>query len=292
MSIQENLDDFIKVFTGHPLTYNYGTYPIVREENKAGEKVSNTSIHFAEGATVVPSLYEAHLKGKQFIGIAPINDENKAQFGVIDIDIYGETLMRIVRLVYDNNLPLVPFRTKSGGLHLYLFLKAPVQAKSVIDCLKDVDDALGLSANFPKKVELFPKQSKLVAGQNPSPITLPYFNALLPSAYIIDTKFKEVLFDDAIKVIKRSRVLLQDVANAIKELPYGDAPKCLQTTRLGSWIRKDGGRNKYLYSVCVYLKKKYNGDLMSVKNELFEYNQDMFEPVDDEELETILNSLS
>ena len=201
MSIAENLDEFIKHFSGHPLTYNYGQYPIVREENKTGTKVSNTAIHFAEDKTVVPSLYEGHLKGTQFLGIAPINDENKASFGVIDIDIYGEALTNIVRLIYDYNIPLVPFRTKSGGLHLYLFLKSPVQAKSVIDCLKDIDDTLGLSANFPKKVEIFPKQAKLVAGQNPSPITLPYFNAMLPSAYIIDTKLQEVKFPGRQEVI-------------------------------------------------------------------------------------------
>ena len=291
MSITENLDDFIKIFSGHPLTYNYGQYPIVREENKTGSKVSNTAIHFAEDSTVLPSLYEGHLKGTQFIGIAPINDENKASYGIIDIDIYGEALTNIVRLIYDNNIPLLPFRTKSGGLHLYLFLRAPVQAKSLVDCLKDIDDTLGLSANFPKKVEIFPKQIKLAAGQNPSPCTLPYYNAAKPSAYLLDTKLKEVLFDDAMKVIKRSRTNLQDVSDALKALPFSDAPKCLQTMRLGSWIRKDGGRNKYLYSVCVFLKKKHNGAEKIIHDELSEYNQSMIEPVDDEELETIFQSI-
>ena len=291
MSIQENLDEFIKVFSGHPETYNYGTYPIVRDENKTGAKVSNDSIHFAENTTVVPSLYDKHLNGIQFLGIAPIDDENKTTFGVLDIDIYGQELNNVVRFVYENELPLVPFRTKSGGLHLYVFTRAAVQAKSMIDCLKDLDDTLGLSANFPKKVEIFPKQAKLAAGQNPSPITLPYFNAANPSAYIIDTKLREVKFDNAMKIIKRTRCTLQDISDKLKELPFNDAPKCIQTMRNMAWIRENGGRNKYLYTVCVYLKKKFGGAENAVVEELQDFNNAMYEPVDDEELSTIYNSV-
>lgn len=290
MSLIECVDDFAKLFSGFSSAYNCGTYPIIREPNETGQKVES-KVHYAKDVPVVKSLYARHLSGEEFVGIAPINEDNKATFGVLDIDVYGSELLEVVRSVYEYELPLLPFRTKSGGLHLYLFLKNPVSAKSLVDCLKDVDDSLGLSAHFSDKVEIFPKQVKLAPGQYPSPITLPYFNAECPSAYLIDVRGNEVKLADALTAIKRNRVILQDVTDAIGLLPFADAPKCIQTLRIMPWIRENGGRNKYLYSVCVYLKKKHGAAEQVIADELSDFNEAMPEPLGDEEVAVILKSV-
>ena len=68
----------------------------------------------------------------------PIDSEDKCKFAVIDIDVYGGKLKKIVQALYDSMLPIVPVRSKSGGLHIYFMFKKAVSAKSVRRILLDV----------------------------------------------------------------------------------------------------------------------------------------------------------
>lgn len=91
-----------------------------------------------------------------------IKPENKCFFGAIDVDgaVYKNSEEKIKILNYINdpvrnlNYPLVPCFSKSGGLHLYLFLKESVPAKDLIKVL----DNLRILFELPKNTEIFPKQ--------------------------------------------------------------------------------------------------------------------------------------
>lgn len=91
-----------------------------------------------------------------------IKPENKCFFGAIDVDgaVYKNSEEKIKILNYINdpirnlNYPLVPCFSKSGGLHLYLFLKESVPAKDLIKTL----DNLRILFELPKNTEIFPKQ--------------------------------------------------------------------------------------------------------------------------------------
>ena len=69
------------------------------------------------------------------------------------------------------NLPLIPCSTKSGGVHLFLFTKEPVQAKLVRDKLQEWAGELGYA-----NCEIFPKQIEIQAdrGDTGNFLNLPY----------------------------------------------------------------------------------------------------------------------
>jgi hypothetical protein len=97
--------------------------------------------------------WEQHLSGTRPLGIISIREDCTVLWGSIDLDEYEKDLSGVVRQVYDDALPLVPCTSKSGGLHLFLFLSAPQPASTVQSALRDVARRLG----FPK-AEVFPKQ--------------------------------------------------------------------------------------------------------------------------------------
>ena len=73
---------------------------------------------------VTDKLWEDHLKGKgPSLGIIPIMADNTARWGCIDIDTYPIDYRKIILTIRKLKLPLIPCRSKSGGLHIFLFLK-------------------------------------------------------------------------------------------------------------------------------------------------------------------------
>ena len=77
--------------------------------------------------------YLNHLNGKTSIGIQPCDDDGMVSFGAIDIDDKEHSYSnfpykKYLDIIKQNNLPLIPVKSKSGGLHLYLFLKEKARA--------------------------------------------------------------------------------------------------------------------------------------------------------------------
>src|SRR5579859_5051062 len=88
-------------------------------------------------APVTLALWQEHLDGKRPLGIAPIRIDSSCLWGSIDIDQYDIDLVEVVRRVEDAGLPLVPCRSKSGGLHLFMFFVEPVEAAAAQGVLRD-----------------------------------------------------------------------------------------------------------------------------------------------------------
>src|SRR5512137_2108994 len=107
---------FAALFSG--LSRAYGVYEI-KKNGLAGEKVKGQAKTLTQEVTL--ELYSKHLEGKSSLGIIPIRDDNTCLFGAIDVDIYKNfDIEEFSKKVYSYNLPLVPCRTKSGGVHLYI----------------------------------------------------------------------------------------------------------------------------------------------------------------------------
>ena len=86
---------------------------------------------------VEENLWEAHLSGVgPSLGIIPIRADNTAKWGCIDIDTYPIDYKKIINSIRNLQLPLVPCRSKSGGMHIFLFLKNPVSARLVREKLR------------------------------------------------------------------------------------------------------------------------------------------------------------
>lgn len=260
---------FALLFKGKTNTYVRNELP--KEKPEAGQKIK-TKITNNEG-TVDKDLLLHHLNGDFGVGICPVNAEGKCFFGVLDIDYYKGKIKRVLQFIKDYQLPLLPFRSKSGGLHVYLMLAKPVSAKSMREVLNQIIYYFSLDMLYGKaKVEVFPKQEK--AEGFGSSVTLPYFNADNPYTYLLDLDGNPVPFREAMDYIQHHLSSLEEVKKAIENLPYNDAPPCIQRILISEEVGgEDTGRNNFIFSFAVYAKKKWgNGfeDYVKEVNEHFE----------------------
>ena len=256
-----NIDEqrFLQIFKGKNNTYVKNELPKTRPQE--GEKIK-TKITNNEGK-VDKELLSHHLLGDFGVGICPVNAEGKCYFGVIDIDMYKPKIKRVLHFIKEYQLPLLPFRSKSGGLHVYLILTKSVSAKTMRETLNTISYYFSLDMLYGKgKVEVFPKQDK--AEGFGSSITLPYFNCENPYTYLLDLDGNQVEFKDALEYIQKHLTTIEAVKDALEKLPYNDAPPCIQRILLSEEVGgEDTGRNNFLFSFAVYAKKKYGSGFES-----------------------------
>ena len=260
---------FAQLFRGKTNTYVKNELP--KEKPEAGQKIK-TKITNNEGK-VDKELLLNHLEGKFGVGICPVNAEGKCFFGVLDIDYYRPKIQRVLHFIREYQLPLLPFRSKSGGLHVYLMMSKAVSAKTMRELLNQISYYFSLDTLYGKnKVEVFPKQEK--AEGFGSSVTLPYFNAENPYTYLLDLDGNPVEFKEALTYIQEHFTSVEAVKEAMDKLPYNDAPPCIQRILLSEEVGgEDSGRNNFLFSYAVYAKKKYgNGfeDYVHEVNNSFE----------------------
>lgn len=264
-----NIDSqrFSQLFKGKNNTYVRNELPKERPED--GKKIK-TKITNNEGK-VDKDLLLSHLEGEFGVGICPVNAEGKCYFGVLDIDYYLPKIKRVLYFIKEYQLPLLPFRSKSGGLHVYLMLAKSVSAKTMRETLSLINYYFSLDTIYGKgKVEIFPKQEK--AEGFGSAITLPYFNAENPYTYLLDLDGNKVEFKDALDYIQKHLTTIEAVKDAIEHLPYNDAPPCIQRILLSEEVGgEDTGRNNFLFSYAIYAKKKYNNGFEDYVHEINEH---------------------
>lgn len=278
--------DFMDLFSGNIHNYGQHTYAFIKEGKEEGKNATVTN------KLLTMEQYKAHLSGKMGLGIIPIDSAGDCKFAVIDLDVYDSNLDAYIEAIERNNFPLIPFKSKSGGLHLYLFLKQTVNAKAVIDIMQSMVIVLGLDMYVKTKlnriIEVFPKQHKMSDGTIGNWINLPYYDAEKTRQHAIRSG-EALSLDDALAYIKDKRRSLTDLRNFLNELMYRDGPPCLQTISLLNMMSKNAGRNNFLFSFGVYLKKK-DPDFWEQK--LFEINDSISAPLTKDELEgTVIASL-
>ena len=245
---------FLMLFMGKSNTYVKNELP--KEAPKAGEKIKTTITNNA--GKVDRELILNHLEGKFGVGICPVNAEGKTSWGCLDIDYYQPKIKKMLHFIKEYQLPLLPFRSKSGGLHVYLMLSKSVSAKTMRETLANISYYFSLDSLYGKnKVEIFPKQDK--AEGYDSSVTLPYFNAEKPYTYLLDLDDNPMSLNEALPYIQKHLTSIDAVKEALEHLPYNDAPPCIQRILLSEEIGgEDTGRNNFLFSYAVYAKKKYN----------------------------------
>lgn len=281
------LADFMDIFSGD--IHNYGVHQYSFTD-KGKEEGKNSTV---SNKLLTLEQYKAHLDGKVGLGVIPIDDKGDVKFGVIDIDVYDDSLQMYLDALAGNGFPLVPFRSKSGGIHLYMFMKQAVKAKAVIELLNDIVVLLGLDLYIKQKlnriIEIFPKQAKVAQGGIGSWINLPYYNAAGETRQYAIIDGKPASLDEALAYIKDRRRTLTDVRAFLNDIPLKDGPPCLQTIGLLNNMGPHSGRNNYLFSLGVYLKK---ADPEFWEQKLFEANSAISSPLKKDEVEsTIVNSL-
>lgn len=267
---------FQEIFTGN--TEAYGQHQ--RESNKQGEKARGKNWTVKEKITI--NQYVQHIEGKNGLGIIPLNDKSEVKFIVIDVDNYNEQYVKkMVKKLYTNRIPLLPFRSKSGGLHLYLFFKSFIPYAKVKDLILEFIPILGLK----KDVEIFPKQTSLNEGKTGNWINLPYFNNEKTVQYLISEELQPVSFSVALTIIKERMLSEDEISNYLEQIELNDSPPCLQSIYFNKETDK---RNEFLFNMASYLKSKFGDDF---EFELLKINKQLKEPLPEEEIQkTIVNS--
>jgi hypothetical protein len=266
----------------------YGQTSLTGKTRDRDGKADSKSFLVKEAIT--PEVWESHLKGDRIIGCTPLIKEDQVRWGSLDVDVYqdSKTLEGIIKQVNENNLPFVVCRSKSGGAHVYLFFSEDISAAFVIDKLKAFSAFFGQGA-----CEIYPKQPKIGDRKDNSKygnwINMPYSgNPTLQYGFDQDSKAlnPEEFINYAVskQLTKEQFEALQVPKLTTEELP--DGPPCLNYI-FQNRSEHSESRNITLANVAVYLKKANPSDW---KHRLMQYNRKFSEPLEDREVEAIINS--
>ena len=268
---------FNSLFTG--LGRSHGEYsvpPGAKADAKGKLQGKALTVHTA----VTEELWTRHLEGiNSFgLGVVPITDEATCSWGAIDIDVYPLDLVSLNTKTL-TFFPLLLCRTKSGGAHLYLFMKEPVPAVRVRDTLVKWAAALGYPGT-----EVFPKQIKLASiNDDGNWINMPYQAGGRTTRYALGADGKSLTPEQFLE--RAHELMVSEEALDTFELPspprtstrnddmFEGSPPCLET--LSDRGFPQGTRNNALFNIAVYLKKRYGE---AWEGYLDDYNQRFMDP--------------
>jgi len=272
--------EFSELFRG--LERAHGSYDI--KDQKSSGKMSGLAQTLNEPVT--DELWKDHLKGKKGLGIIPINDEAECYWGAADIDKYDLDIPKEIKKINEKGYPLIPCRTKSGGLHLFLFCKTPIPARLMQEKLTEMAAGCGFGG-----CEIFPKQIKLLVerGDVGSWLNMPYFNGSQTTRYGLDSKGKAISpkkFIELTKSLKQTEKQVRSIKHQENSfLPEG--PPCLQHLAVSGF--PEGTRNDGLFNLGVYSRKAFPDNWEESVEEL--NREHMNPPLKSSEVLTVIKSL-
>ncbi len=269
---------YIKFFDGYRAAYGLADFE--HQEAKVDpESGKKKPVYRWNYEPLTEEVYQAHLNGRLSIGIQPCNEDSEARLGVIDIDPkdYDDFNKKFfIDVIQDYELPLIPIESKSGGLHLCLFMDHFTDAKAVKSFLTNLLPLFKLKPNneiFPKQTELTRDEEtgKLKPGQF---INLPYYGNKRRALNVDGTPFE---MDKFLKVVEANLVSKSQLeiitVNIDKKIYEGtdadlmDGPPCLAD--ISKISNKEGfdGKDRFMYNYHVFAKMKYpDGWEQKVKN--------------------------
>ena len=260
------MQEYIKIFNGYRHAYGIAdwTNAVIDPEN--GKKKPVYRWNYEE---FTDAIYQEHLEGNISVGIQPTNEKGSAIFGVIDVDpkqyenfdkkFYLETIQQY-------KLPLVPVESKSGGLHLYLFMNEFVQSTVIVSFLSNLLPLFHLKPDceiFPKQTQLTkdPETGILKPGQF---INLPYYGGQRKAVNIDGTFFTLEQFvqvvDANITTKDELKTITEDMERQSMEgvdEDFLEGPPCLALISKISNQETFDGKDRFMYNYHVFVKMKY-----------------------------------
>ena len=284
------LERFKQVFSGLEIAYG---------QTKKTDDFSENGKHQTKSFTIknppTDKLWQAHLDGEDpALGIVPIREDNKCKWGCIDIDTYPFDHKSFIKKIRDKNIPMILFRSKSGGAHAFLFTKDFVPASLMRDRLKKIAAELGHA-----RAEIFPKQDYIRAdrGDTGSFLNLPYHGGDKTIRYAFDDEGNCLTLNQFFDMYEKYSLSEKELANVKKTKekekleddnnPLKGAPPCL--IAISKEGIPNGQRNNAMYNFGVYLKKRHSSD-WDLK--MYDYNKKYCTPpLERKEIEILIKSL-
>jgi hypothetical protein len=278
---------FKEIFEGNNSAY--GQLILSGSKNESGKAAGKA---FIKRQPVIDKLWEEHLEGKDpALGVIPINEDNMCKWGCIDVDQYDLDHLSIMRNIKGFNFPLVTFRSKSGGAHLFLFAKEFIPASLMQSKLKAMAEALGYAGS-----EIFPKQTQILVerGDTGNFLNLPYHGGIRGLRYTFKAGGEAASLESFYSIYDEWVQTKEQIENIkIKdpvptEETFEQGPPCLN--RLAKEGFGEGSRNNALFNVGVY-RKKSNPD--NWEDMLVSDNQKvMSPPLSNSEVQQLIKSLN
>lgn len=273
--------DLLNLFEGNSELFI--TTSLTGEVDERGKREAKTiTLH----EPLTSTQWINHLNGKVRIGIKPERDE-ECKWGCIDIDPHSYkdyNQKKIVDIIRDYNLPLIPARSKSGGLHLFLFLDKFYPVK---DVRKKLDE---WNNTFFQALEVFPMNKCL---------NMPYFNKDSTTEFAYNESNTPMLIGAFLQLAKQKTNSLSSLSKLKieqfePESNWNQYPPCCQKMIQEPW--SGNHRNDLLFNIGVLEMKKADGNLnkKEVQDILLERNKQIFAtPLPEREvIATVVNSVS
>ena len=283
------MDKFKEIFEG-----NNSAYGIMRRTGEVTDKGKAVAKAQIKREKVVDYLWQDHLDGKDpALGIIPINENNMCRWGCIDIDEYNLDHLNVMRNVKGMGFPLVTFRSKSGGAHLFLFAKEFVPAILMQTKLKAMSEALGYGGS-----EIFPKQTEILVerGDTGNFLNLPYHGGVRGLRYTYKSGGEAAnleefytIYDEWAQTREQIEgITIREETKTKKEEAFPDGPPCLNKLAIDGF--GEGSRNNALFNVAVYCKKAHADDW---ENQVGMYNQKYMDPpLSYQEVQLVIKSVT
>jgi len=258
---------YIELFNGYKGAYGVADWTNVKIDPISGKKKPDYRWNFE---SFTDQIFIDHLNGAKSVGIQPTNENGEVKFGLIDVDPknyenYDKKFF--IDRIQEFKLPLIPIESKSGGLHLFIFMKDFISAPLLVSFLSNLLPLFKLKHDN----EIFPKQTKLTKDTETGElrpgqfINLPYYNRTKRQALNVDgTPFT---FEQFIKLAEANLVEadnLDKITEGIDKQIYEgadedfkDGPPCLAALSL---VMKDpdfDGKDRFMYNYHVFVKMKY-----------------------------------
>jgi len=267
-----------ELFAGNNTSYIQATLTGSKDD-RGKRKADYLTIH----KPLTEEIWTDHIDGKVVIGLKP-EREDKAIWGCIDIDpknYQDYSSKKYVDIITKSKLPLVPVLSKSGGLHLFLFLKDWANVDDIKKVLNKWNTLYFLSN------EVFPMNKA---------VGMPYTNAELTTEYAIAENGMGINLQSFIVLANKKKMNIQELNNFETptyepEAQWANYPPCVQKLIQEKW--SGNNRNNFLFNVLTLETKKNPlitlEDLIRIgKNR----NREIFTaPLEDKEVENTAKSV-
>ena len=259
-------EKYIKFFEGYRQAYGVADMSTLKIDPESRKQ---KPIYRWNDEQLTDKIYKNHLEGTQSIGVQPCNENGQARFGVIDIDPsdYGDFDRKFfIDTLQTYNLPLIPVLSKSGGLHLYMFIDKFIDASLIKSFLSNLLPIFKLKPD----TEIFPKQTQLTKDSETGQlrpgqfINLPYFGEERKAVNIDGKTFTLDQFMQVISANLVTKERLTEITEGIEnksmegvDEEFIEGPPCLAAISKLAKNPDFDGKDRFMYNYHVMVKMKY-----------------------------------